>query len=205
MSGSGVTLCHDCDAVCEQLSVGPGEIGRCPRCRASLIEAPRGQLDTALALGLTGCVLVVVLNAFPLLSLKFQSAERETTLVGAALDMWHHDMRLVALLVLVTTVVAPAVQIGLQTYLLWQVRTQPDWRAVSPPLRWLHHLRPWSMAEVFMLGLLVSLVKVRDLADIVLGPAFWSCVAVIFIGAALNARVDADSVWAWHRDRADAP
>lgn len=204
LSGTSVTLCHDCDMVCEQWAVAPGEIGRCPRCHAHLSEAPRGQLDTALALGLTGCVLVGVLNAFPLLSLKFQGAQRDTTLVGAALEMWHRDMRLVSLLVLVTTVLAPALQIGLQTYLLWQVRVQTDWGAVSLPLRCLHHLRPWSMAEVFMLGLLVSLVKVRDLADIVLGPAFWSCVMVIFISAALNARVDADTVWTWHRNKAPA-
>jgi paraquat-inducible protein A len=198
---TGWTLCHDCDLVCQDAAVGPGEIGRCPRCHAHLSEAPRGTADSALALAVTGCVLIGVLNGFPLLALKFQSSQRDTTLVGAALEMWHHDMRLVALLVLVTTVLVPAGQIGLQAYLLWQLRFRRAWTAVRWPLRLLHHLRPWSMAEVFMLGLLVALVKVRDLADIVLGPAFWSCVSLIFITAALNARVDAGTVWAWHRQR----
>jgi paraquat-inducible protein A len=191
------TVCPECDLVCEERLVARGQRGRCPRCLAPLSGAPPGSEQTTLALALTGCVLVVIVNAFPLLALTFQSVRRDTTLFGAALEMWRHDMRLVALLVLLTTVLAPAVQMALHTHVLWQLHAHRDWRALRGPLRLLHRLRPWSMGEVFLLGLLVSLVKVRDQADVILGPAFWACVLLIFITAALNARVDARSVWLW--------
>ena len=36
---------------------------------------------------------------------------------------------------------------------------------------------PWSMAEIFVIGVAVALVKVSGLASVTLGPAFWSFVA----------------------------
>ncbi len=199
------TLCHECDLVCEERAIAPGQVGRCPRCRAPLSAPPPDSAQAHLALALTGCVAVLVLNAFPLLALKFQGARRETTLAGAALEMWDRGMHLVALLVLLTTVLAPAVQVGLHALVLWRLHARRGWPALQGPLRWLHQLQPWSMGEVFLLGLLVSLVKVRHLADIVLGPAFWACVALIFITAALNGRVDARTVWLWSRSQGGAP
>lgn len=191
------TVCHECDLVCEERPVAPGQVGRCPRCRASLTAPPAGRVQTCLALALTGCVAVLLLNTFPLLALKFQGTRREATLAGAAVEMWQHDMRLVALLVLLTTVLAPAAQMLLHVNVLWRLHAGADWPSLRAPLRWLYRLQPWSMGEVFLLSLLVSLVKVRHVADIVLGPAFWACLALIFITAALNARVDARAVWLW--------
>ncbi len=195
------TVCPECDLVCAGRLLGPGEVGRCPRCDNLLHPAPPESAQTALALACTGGVLVLILNTFPLLALKLHATQRETTLIQAALEMWHHDMRLVGLLVLLTTVIAPAAQIFIHLHVLWQLQTGRAWSTLRAPLRWLHQLRPWSMGEVFLLGLLVSLVKLQHVADIVLGPAFWACLGLIFITAALNATVHARSAWVWFERR----
>lgn len=198
---NSITVCSECDLVCAWAPVGRGEVGRCPRCDNPFHPAPPESAQTALALAFTGGVLVVILNAFPLLALKLHATQRETTLIQAALEMWHHDMRLVGMLVLLTTVIAPAAQVVIHLHVLWQLQMGRGWATLRAPLRWLYQLRPWSMGEVFLLGLLVSLVKLQHVADIVLGPAFWACLGLIFITAALNATVDAHSVWVWHERR----
>ena len=51
------------------------------------------------------------------------------------------------------------------------------------------------MAEIFMLGVIVSLVKVGELADVELGPAFWAMASlnvVLYLTSVVNTR---DSLW----------
>lgn len=42
-------------------------------------------------------------------------------------------------------------------------------------------LKPWAMAEIFILGVTVALVKVSGLASVTLGPAFWAFVALAMV------------------------
>jgi paraquat-inducible protein A len=56
-------------------------------------------------------------------------------------------------------------------------------------------LRPWSMAEVFAIGCAVSLVKIADLAQVSLGPAFWMFAGLVVVTVAQDALVDRWSVW----------
>jgi paraquat-inducible protein A len=43
-------------------------------------------------------------------------------------------------------------------------------------LRWILMLMPWSMAEIFLISILVSFVKIVTIADVSLGLSFWSYV-----------------------------
>ena len=57
-------------------------------------------------------------------------------------------------------------------------------------------VRPWGMVEVFMLGVLVSLVKLAHLAGIVPGIALWAFAALMFVMAAIAAVLDPRDLWA---------
>jgi paraquat-inducible protein A len=64
-----------------------------------------------------------------------------------------------------------------------------------PAGRLLFSLNPWSMVEVFVIGVLVSLVKIGAMATVILGISFWSYVAfaLCFIGTFTN--LDRFSMW----------
>lgn len=181
------------------LPLATGEAASCPRCRATLYRNGSASVDLALALAVTSVILLVLLNSFPLLSLKVQQVTRDTTLLHAALTMWDDGMHLLSLLVIATTMLAPAMQIAVAIYLLCVIRFGDARRALGAPLRALQTLRPWNMVEIFMLGLLVSLVKLQHMADIVIGPALWSCASLIFFSAALTSVLTPRNVWLWAR------
>ena len=192
-------VCHECDLICVDAPLARGEAASCPRCQATLYRNGSASLDMALALAVTSVILLLLLNSFPLLALKVQQVTRDTTLLHAALAMWNDGMHLLSLLVIITTVLAPAVQVSLASYLLCVIRFGDASQALGAPLRALQSLRPWSMVEIFMLGLLVSLVKLQHMADIVIGPALWSCASLIFITAALTSVLTPRNVWLWAR------
>jgi len=63
-------------------------------------------------------------------------------------------------------------------------------------LRILQVAQPWSMLEIFMLGVLVAVVKLADSASIVVGNALWALAALMMIMSAISVTFDARVLWA---------
>ena len=61
--------------------------------------------------------------------------------------------------------------------------------------RWVELAGNWSMMEVFLIGVLVSLVKLMDMADIIPGMAIWAFALLIPILAAATTILDPEEVW----------
>jgi paraquat-inducible protein A len=197
MPAPALYVCHDCDLICRHAELAVGESACCPRCHAAIYRHSRARWEHALALALTSAILLLLLNFFPLLALKVQQNSRDTTLFYAVLSMWENNMHTVALLVMLTTIVAPLLQLGAELHILLRVRFGAAGIPSGMTMWWLQKLRPWSLVEVFMLGLLVSLVKLKDMADIIIGPAFWSCAGLIVVSAALSSIMTPRNVWLW--------
>jgi paraquat-inducible protein A len=51
------------------------------------------------------------------------------------------------------------------------------------------------MTEVFLLGILVSVVKLAKMATIIPGTALFSFLALVFVLAAVNAYLDPGTIW----------
>jgi len=98
-------------------------------------------------------------------------------------------------IVLGAIVAVPAIMIGLLFSLvvpLVRGRSAP-W--LVPAGRLLFSLSTWSMAEVFVIGVIVSLVKVGQMATVVIGLSFWTYVAFSLCFTAAMASLDKLEVW----------
>jgi paraquat-inducible protein A len=61
--------------------------------------------------------------------------------------------------------------------------------------RWVHRARRWNMAEVFLVGVLVSLMKLGTLATLSIGTSFWAYVALIICLTAAIASIHPRELW----------
>ncbi len=172
--------CHECDALQEEPRRVPrGSTVSCWRCKATLIRESGRSVSHTFALTVTGVLLFMIANSFPLVSLEAGGNGTTTTLLGEVIHMWQQDLQLIALLVFVTTILAPGFDLLAMVYLLVGVlRFDAGHATAMPPgsarlLRIVEVVRPWGMLEVFMLGSLVSIVKLGQMASVVVGPALY--------------------------------
>jgi paraquat-inducible protein A len=187
--------CHECDALQRLATLPPGGVARCCRCGAHLASNPRGGLDTTLALASAALVTFILANVFPFLSLSIHGRVQETSLSGAALALVREDMWLLGLMVGVNSVLAPALVIGTTLYLTLAARWRRRWPLVVPLLRTLTLVRPWGMLDVFMLGVLVAIVKLGDMAQLMLGPALYAYVPLLLFSIATAATLEPRLLW----------
>jgi paraquat-inducible protein A len=192
-----LTLCHACDLPSRIGDVPAGGTARCPRCGSVVYKRIRDSLDRTLALALGGLFLFIAANAFPFLAMKMQGNVTHTTLSTGVRALYEQGSPIVATLVLVTTIVAPFLQISALIFVLGPLRLGVRIPGQAQVFRLLRRVQPWSMMEVFIMGILVSLVKLIAMAQIVPGIALWSFVLLIPVLAAATSSLDAE--WVWRR------
>jgi paraquat-inducible protein A len=187
--------CPHCDLLQRLPDLAPGASARCPRCDRELWRRREDSLNRTLALTLGATLLYVVANSVPMLGLTIVGRAASTTVIGGAEHLWQNGQQMVAVLVLLTAVIAPALQIGFMLAIVLGAHRDRPPRWVGTLLR--HHpaTRTWSMIEVMMLGVLVALVKIADYATVVPGVALFVLWTLVFLLAGMQASFDPREVW----------
>lgn len=190
-----LVACPHCDLLQRLPELAPGNVARCPRCDAELSRAHTDSLNRTLALTLAALVLYVIANTFPMLGLTAVGHQASTTVFGGAHQLWVDGRSVVAGLVLFTAVIAPGLQIALLLAIVFGAhRPQvPKW--VGLLLRLHPTARTWSMIEVMLLGVLVALIKIAELATVIPGTALFALGALVFVFAGIQSSFDPREVW----------
>jgi len=190
MSDRPVTACPECDLLQREPPLSARGRVRCARCRAFLYRHVPGGLQRALAYAATAAVLFLIANASMMVGLEAQGDRTSTTLLGTALALHQQRLPVVAVLVLTTGVLVPALEIGLTVYLLAVLRFWPRRRCHPRALRLLHGVRGWGMVDVLVLGTLVALGRLTRSAHVDVGAGLWAFGALMLMMAAIPTGFD---------------
>ncbi|MDX2457045.1 MAG: paraquat-inducible protein A [Gammaproteobacteria bacterium] len=196
MNTENLIACHECDLL-HRIPAHEGRrcVSRCRRCNATLHTSVENSIDRTLALTLAGMVLFIVANSFPFLAFKLQGQETQATLISGVLDLYNQGKWEIAILVLLTTIVVPLLQLLIQLYVFLPLKfNRTPWN-LAAVFRLAQSLSPWSMMEVFLIGIIVSVVKLVGMAQIIPGLALWSFALLIVTLAAAAANLDSRVVW----------
>lgn len=195
MSAHPLIACHECDLLHRVRPLPASGVARCSRCGAELYREHKNSLDRTLALAVAAAVLFAIANSFPFMAFKLEAQVQQTLLSTGIIDLYEQGMWQVALVVFLTSILFPSVQIAGLLYVLLPLRFGRVVPGAAMVFRVVHDLQPWAMMEVYMLGVLVSYVKLAKMAEIVLGPALISFAVLIVIMAAAAATLDQRIVW----------
>lgn len=192
---SELTACIECDLLVRVGQIGGDERAECPRCGHVITAASSDGLTRSLAFAIAAAILLVLANSFPFMALKSQGLEQVMTLPRTAVELYRDDYTLLAVFVLAPIVAVPGLMLGTLIALLTYVRRRHPAPWLVPAARFLFVLSPWSMVEVFVIGVLVSLVKISAMASVVLGISFWAYVAFAVCFTAVFSTLDRLELW----------
>lgn len=204
ISSVPLVACHECDLLQHAVPIAPGETARCARCGAELARNPPDSLDRTLAYTLTAAILYGLANAFPLIGLELQGRYAEVTMFAAVRNLWHIGMQPVAALVFVTAQLFPLLEMLMILLVLVPLRLGRHSPRLTAFFRLVLSVQPWGMTEVFLLGMLVSLVKLAHSGSVILGTAFWATAALILVLTLAGRAFDRRLLWRMVRPEAEA-
>jgi paraquat-inducible protein A len=198
---SRLLACPQCDLLQKHAHSAPQSKTQCRRCGAVVALPHHASIDRPLALALTCAQVFVLANVFPLVSMNVQGDTISTTMPRAVWALHQHDMTGLALLVLLTTLLAPGIQIASILTLLVCLRLRRGQHHFARLFRLVQAIRVWGMIDVLMLGILVALVKLAALATVVPGVALWSFAALLVLLALLSSSFSTRDLWRWSEER----
>jgi paraquat-inducible protein A len=187
--------CPDCDLLQHLPELPPGSKARCSRCGWVIATRAADPLDRPLALTITALIVLIVANTAPLMRLSAVGRHASTTIIGGAYDMWVQGQELTAVIVAFCAVIAPTGYILFMLTVLLAVRRPPAPQWVGEMLRWADSMRPWSMTEVMLLGILVALIKIAELATVDTGVGMYAVGALVLLFPAIMVSFHPGEIW----------
>jgi paraquat-inducible protein A len=187
--------CPDCDAPFTVPQISEGERVVCQRCGTRLYSRRRNFVHRAAALVFAAGFFFILANAFPFLNLQADYRQSHMLLAGAVSGLQSEGFSGLAAMVAVFILAAPGVLIAALAYVLVPLLRERRLPWALHLCRAIHEARRWNMVEVFLLGVLVSLLKLGKLATLTLGTSFWAFVALIACLTAALAAIDQAELW----------
>jgi len=197
-SSDDLIACPGCDLLHVRQQLQIGEFARCQRCHDVLQARKPHTVDRSLAVVFACIALLIISLCLPFMSLSRSGIESTISVLDAVGALWMSDMRWLGLMTLGFIVLLPLVRLSLLGWVLWRIRfNRRHMRSMPLAFRWAIKLEPWAMADIFMVGVVVSLVKVSTLANLQVGLAFWSLLILVALSILINQLLCRDTVWTY--------
>ncbi len=193
--GHQVRACPECDLVVEMPALRRGENARCPRCRQLLQQRQPAPLQTAAAFCIAALIMLAAALPFPFVSFETQGASHEMVVLDTAFGLAEAQDTFLAILVGMAIFVLPGLYLLVVAYLHLGLLASLRLPGARAQMRMLRAIEPWMMADVFLVGVLISLIKMTDIALVHVGPSFWAFCAFVLLLAKTVSAVNFDALW----------
>lgn len=190
-------VCHDCGALQPMVPLPADQQLICGNCDRVLHFGRGPWLDKTTALAVAALVLFIGANAFTFFTLQLGSATQSATILSGAGALIDREEWVLAALVLVTIFLLPMLEVFALLYLLLPYRFNRRLPGQIRVLRWLERVQHWIMQDVFLLGVLVTTVKLGDSATVHLGPGMPLFFLLVGVLQAAYWIMDKENLWSW--------
>ena len=199
---SSPTLCPECDYTFDENIVDKKGRQRCPRCETNLAIPDNIKLQRVWATLVAGMIMLVPANILPISSTEFAGSTSADSLMSGVLLFISMGSYTVAAIVFIASIAVPFSKVGVILYLLLAIHFR--WKH---PIHWqmkllhyIHFVGRWSMLDLFVLALMMSLVERGQIISFSVGDAAFYFGAAVFLTMISSSNLDARMLWRIHRE-----
>ena len=191
-----LVACPQCDTLHSATTLPDDVRAHCQRCGIVLMTSQPAAMARILSLALTAFIMMIAAISFPFLTLNAGGLQNATSVIDAVLAFNDGYAFPLAIAVAFFIVVIPLIRLTALIYAIGPlVREEKPRQGARKAFALAERLRPWSMAEIFIVGVTVALIKVAGLAVVTIGPAFWAFAGVVVITVLKDQMICRYSIW----------
>jgi paraquat-inducible protein A len=176
----------------------------CARCGSVVRANKRNTLGRTAAFSLAALMFYWPANVYPILRMEIYGAHSENTIFQGAVSLFEHGQGLVAIVVVLASIVIPLLKLLGLFYLVVTTRFRSTRRRLAR--MWIYRaievIGPWAMLDVFLLSILVSFVKLGELATVLPGRGLFAFTAVVVLTILASTSFDPAQIWETPEERA---
>lgn len=132
---------------------------------------------------------------YPFLSFSSSGITQTITLPDAARILFNYDNDFLGLFIDISIIGLPMLLLMLIIPLHLGLLKILPYQWGKRLLKTTFALQPWIMSEIFLIGVMVSMVKIMSMADIEFGVSFWAYGAFVISYIATTAKLNKQNLW----------
>jgi len=187
--------CHECDLLLRRPPTAAGDRVECPRCGYELYTHRTQVIRRSMALVIAALLLYVPANFLPIMRLNLLGQATEDTVWSGVLGLYNNGMQGIAVVVFLCSMAVPLLKLLCQFAVLLSIRLDIGRSYGLLLYRIYHHMREWGMLEVYLMGILVAIVKLVDLAELSLGLGLLCFIALLLVQVWLEVTMSPHQIW----------
>lgn len=197
LSVDHLVACHSCDMLHEKITLGDGEKAWCSRCGSLLYRANNNTIEISLALTVASLLLFLFAQLLPFLSIDLEGNKSTIYLISTIDTLSQQDNVLLVVSGSLFLLVIPLLVLLLDLVMLSALYSdkRPLTLFTRQLLLLIGRLAPWNMLEIFLLGVLVTIVKLASVAEISLHQGFWAFVVLVMINLFITTTLEPEELW----------
>lgn len=190
-----LVACHECDLLMRKPQLSVGEKAQCPRCGYELYAHRHNVVERSLALVVAALLLYVPANFLPIMQLNLLGRTSDDTVWSGVLGLFNTGMPWIAVVVFLCSMGIPLLKLLCQLAVLLSIRWNIGRSYGLLLYRIYHHMRDWGMLEVYLMGVLVAIVKLADLAELSLSLGLACFVSLLLVQIWLEVVMSPHQIW----------
>ena len=187
--------CHECDLLLRKPSASAGQRVECPRCGYELYTHRTQVIRRSMALVIAALLLYIPANFLPIMHLNLLGQATKDTVWTGVIGLYNSGMQSVAVVVFLCSMAVPLLKLLIQFAVLLSIRLDIGRSYGLLLYRIYHHMREWGMLEVYLMGILVAIVKMVDLADLSIGLGLLCFIALLLVQVWLEVTMSPHQIW----------
>lgn len=189
-------VCGFCDSIVQVDKLSEGELAKCPRCGHVLVKLPKNPVQSVFVFALTSLMLLVFISILPFMSISAKGMTMSMTVYDTVSVMFAEDYDLLAVVILFFIIVAPTICLSLILIIYGSILFKlKNYKFLKSCTKFFYNIHHWSMVDVFMIALMVSLIKMLSYAEISLHSGFICFIAFVICYIKTFASVDRNWLW----------
>ncbi len=193
-----IIACSDCGFVNQYSLIKTRQRLPCQRCGHILLSLKTNWQTRVRALIVASIILFIVSNSFSFLSIEAGFKTQSANLLSGVIALINNQQYLLSLLVFITIFLLPLVELLAISYVFIAKHLDQKLPGIRLCLKFLVHSRAWNMLDIFMVGVLVTTVKLGDSATLVPGIGIFSFAALIVTLTLINLHINFYQLWNWY-------
>jgi len=174
----GLASCHTCGLV------SPIDTNdRCPRCDTKLELRGKNCIQNSIALMSGAALLYIPSHMLPILTVTEFGTVSHNTIIGGMITFWESGAYPIAIVIFTASILIPILKIAALIWLCAAAtgKAHPSPKALGRIYLLTELLGRWSMVDIFVVGILVSLVQLGNYMTILPGPGALAFAAVVML------------------------
>ncbi len=188
-----ITACRACGLIVNADTENCGGRMLCPRCSHVIFR--RRNMKYALAFSLSAVFLMLPAMLFPFLRIMINDTILSTTLFQSVAALNSEGYMPAGAAVFLTAFLVPLFYLFAVCYVSFDVVTGVRLPLSEYMAHTVHRLKHWHMVDVFLVGVLVSVVKLVDMADVALCAGFYLLAVICFFIITAGVFYDSRTFW----------